>query len=545
MKTITKYILMGMIVLITSCSEDFVELTNPNQLTTGSFWQTEDDALQGTVAIYQSQIYDGTYMRKYPWMMDVRSDDSYNTTPFDYGASSYTTYTINEEMSNQPWECNYIGIWRANQLLDNIGGIEMNEELKNRCIGEAKFLRGLCYFNLLNAYNNIVLIDKTPESAEDYYIPQSPSEEVWDLVYQDFQDAIDLCWTKGETRSGFKNDLGRATKGAAAAFLARAYLMNQRYSDAAPVLRDIISTADGGNQRYAEYSLVDNYRDNFTEENENNSESIFEIQFDLAFGSTQGWVGDPAPDWQKTDGYNKSLAPQPFGWGDVAPSVWIWNEFHKEKTIDNTLDPRLDACLYYPHPGDTSYQVYGQDQSILDDMGFAQQSLASLGITDTFRIFIRKYLTEDPALDEAWKSGINRRVVRYADVLLLYAECLNEAGQTTEAYDYIQIVRDRANLPELSIVKPGMSQEEMRWQISHERALELCFETWRYIDLLRWGWFEDEAMMDTLLNHDPEFINYYNPDEGVWLKGREYIAIPPSEVERTNGIVQQSVAWDQ
>lgn len=546
-----KYILAGMAVLMTACSKDFVDLVNPNESTTGTFWKTPDDALLGTNSMYQALIYDGTYMRKYPWTMDVRADDSYNVTPYGYVMSNLTSYTIGGEEIEQPWECNYVGIWRANQVMDNIGGIaELDPALRDRYMGEAFFIRGLCYFNLLNLYRNVVVYTHVPQSVQDYYNKQSPPNEVWDLVYSDFQNALNLCWDKGESRTipdvGLvTNELGRATRAAAAAFLAKSYMMNSRFSDAAPVLKDII---DGV---YGSYSLVPDYRNNFIASNENNAESIFELQYSLLFGSVQGWIGNPAPDWQKEDGYNKSLAAQPFGWGDIAPSKYLYEAFQEEQTVDGKNDPRMEASLFFYHPDSPTYSIYGyyQDSTYKDDffteanpvkpldgMSFATTGRTDLGISDTFKVFIRKYVTEDPLLDRSWESGINRRLVRYADILLLYAECLNEAGQTGDAYSYIQQVRDRANLPDLTTVKPSMDQAQMRLQIDHERLLELCFEAWRYLDLLRWGYFESQDKVDNILiPRDLEFRN--------WTLHREYLAIPPTEIQRTNSIVQQNPGW--
>jgi starch-binding outer membrane protein, SusD/RagB family len=529
MKTI-KYILTGMLVLLTACSKDFVNLTNPNLITSSYFWKTSDDAVMATNSMYQALIVDGTYMRKYPWTMDVRSDDSYNMTPYTYVMSNLTNYTIGGEEVEQPWECNYVGIWRANQVLDNIGGIDMDESLRNRCLGEAHFIRGLCYFNLLNLYKYVVVYEHAAQSVDDFYIPQSDPEDVWALVYQDFTDAISGCWLKNDPN----NEIGRATKAAAAAFLAKAYLMNGRFSDAEPVLKDII---DG---TYGPYSLVPTYLDNFTEDNENNAESVFEIQYDENVGgSTQGWIGNPSPDWSKTDGYNKSLGPSgaPINcWGDVAPSLWIWNEFQQEKTVSGKIDTRMEESLFFYHPDSAEYLFYGIPQDSMHLFGYATTGRTDLGVTDTFKVWIKKNVYGDRGRDAIWLSGINRRLVRYADILLLYAECLNEAGNTTDAYSYIQQVRDRAKLPDLATVKPGMTQAEMREQIAHERALELCFETWRYIDLLRWGWFTDPAKLTMLKQHDPEFDNY--------ITGREYLAIPPTEIDRTNGIVHQNPAWN-
>lgn len=534
MKTIKYFLVVG-IALFTSCSEDFVDLSNPNLITSGSFWKTELDAILGTNAMYQALIYDGTYMRFGPWIMDVRADDVLSVTP-GYYPEDVANYIVDENniAYSYPWEHNYIGVWRANQLLDNIGGIPMNDRLKEMCIGEAHFIRGLCYYNLLNLFRNVVLYKNVPQSTDDFYIPQSSPEEVWAFVIKDFEDAVKGCLTRDEINSISMQ--GRASKGAAAAFLAKSLMINQRFSEAAEVLKNIMSIADGGNQLYGLYDLVQNYRDNFTETNENNIESLFEIQYAEIQGlSVQGFSGDPASNWLKTDGHHKGIAAQPFGWGDLAPNPWIYEQFQLEKTIDNENDPRMEASLFFEHPGDTTYTVYGYPQSKLLEMGFATPDV----VPDDYKVFIRKWLTENEAVELAWRSTINRRIFRYANVLLLYAECLNETNRTTEAYTYIQRVRNRANLPDLATLKPGMNKEQMHEQIDHERLLEFCFEGSRYVDMLRWGYFDDSSprfRVPELILRDPEYVN--------WIKGREYMAIPPSEITRTNNIVQQNPGWN-
>jgi hypothetical protein len=315
--------------------------------------------------------------------------------------------------------------------------------------------------------------------------------------------------------------------------LAKSYLMNSRFSDAQPLLKDII---DG---KYGTYTLVSNYGAQFKGTDENNAESIFEIQFDANFGTTNGWVGDPQSDWAKTDGYHKGLGPQgpPACWGDICPSVYLFNEFQKEKTVDGKIDPRMEASLIWYHADSPSYTVYTLPQDRISEFGYATTGRTDLGITEDYKVFAKKFVYEDLVLDAAWLSGINRPLIRYADILLLYAECLNEANQTAAAYPFIQQVRDRANLPDLATSKPGMTQVQMREQLDHERLLELNLETWRYIDLLRWGYFETQDKVNTILiTRDPEFKN--------WIPGREYLAIPPSEIDRTKGFVKQNPAWN-
>ena len=531
MRNITKYILVCMMIFIISCSEDMVDLTNPNTITTGSFWKTEADAVAGTNAIYQSLITDGVFMRKYMWTMDGRADDCWNVTPVTYIMCQMTSYTVSstEEELYGPWECHYAGIWRANQVLDNINDIPMSEDIKQRCLGEAHFLRGLLYFNLVNLFHNVIIYKHTPQSVSDYYVEQSPPAETWAFVISELKEGIKGCWTQDQIRA-IKQE-GRATKGAAAAYLAKAYLMNNQYDSAAPVLKDII---DGV---YGTYSLVQNFSDNFTTVNENNSESIFELQYDYGTGSVQGWGLEPQANWQKQDGYSKSLAPKPIGWGDICPTKWIWDEFHKEKAIDGGDDGRIEATFVFPHPDSASYTVFGYPQD--GPNGFSSFSWSitgeNLGLTPDYKVSIRKCLIEDPVLMNDWKSDINRRIVRYADILLLYAECENELNNRAECAKYLQIVRNRANLPDRETEFAGYSQTAMREQIYHERALELACEWWRYLDILRWGWFYDPARLDSLKAHDPEF----NP----YIPGREYLAIPTQEINR-NRKVHQSEAWN-
>jgi starch-binding outer membrane protein, SusD/RagB family len=246
------------------------------------------------------------------------------------------------------------------------------------------------------------------------------------------------------------------------------------------------------------------------------------------------------------------LAPKPIGWGDVTPSQWIWNEFQIEKDKNGNPDPRIEQTFLFPHfdstktAYDPNYTIFGKSQSDGTD-GWAKLSWSittnNLGYTDpTFKMIIRKNLVEDVTLNGAWQSWINRRIVRYADVLLLYAECLNETGNTAGAYPYINLVRNRSNMSNLEIAHPeiGSNQSLMRDQIIHERALEFACEWWRYIDLLRWGWFPDSekgipGKLDLLKSHDPEYKDY--------VDGREYMAIPKDEINR-NPKLKQNPAWN-
>ncbi|RYZ48496.1 MAG: RagB/SusD family nutrient uptake outer membrane protein, partial [Sphingobacteriales bacterium] len=307
--------------------------------------------------------------------------------------------------------------------------------------------------------------------------------------------------------------LGRATKGAALAFLGKAHLFKPApdFAAAAVQFKAVLDLNT--------YNLTPNYRSNFIEASENNIESIFEVQFSRdAGGSELGWGGAPQPGWGKTSARAITYAPRGFGWTDVQPTRSVYNEFLVEKTTGGADDPRLEATMFYNKPG---MMIYGQVFAT-----YYQNNAADLN-----DLFCRKYENDGVRADEFdWRSGINERIMRFADVLLMYAECLNETNKTADAYPLIQRVRARVGLPDLAVTKPGMTQAQMRDQIAHERLLEFCLEGHRFDDIHRWGWLKDATKLAALKARDPEF-NSYAP-------GREYYPIPQREIDLNPGYKQ-------
>jgi hypothetical protein len=346
------------------------------------------------------------------------------------------------------------------------------------------------------------------------YHEQKTQAEGWDQVMSDFETAVGLLPKSYDEVNGLDGgQKGRATKGAALAYLGKAQLFTNDFGNAAITFKKVIDLGV--------YSLVADYRDNFTLYNENNSESIFEVQFSRDAGGVDlGWGGAPASGWGKTSARAITYAPRAFGWTDVQPSWALFNDYQQELTIDNQIDPRLDATIFYNKPGGMT--LYGHD--------FA--TFYANSPSDLNDLFCRKYQNSDGdrADEYDWRSGINERIMRYADVLLMYAECLNENGSTDLAYDYIQMVRNRVNLPDLKTVKPGMNQQEMRNQIAHERFLEFSLEGHRFDDIRRWGWLQDASKLAWLKSRDSEFETY--------TPGREYFPIPQTEMDNNPGMVQ-------
>lgn len=509
MKSVKYIAAMLIITFFAGCNEDWLELSNPNRPTQENFFKSENDFVLATNAIYQTLYYDGSYMRFAPLALDLKGDDVKGDSP--WGTIHNTgrfALPNNDIMFEWPWVVFYGGVHRANHVITKIDGIEFeNETLKNHLKGQALFLRALYYFHLVTFFNNIPLILEPYESTESFYPSQVRPSLVWDQIYADFLAAAQLLpseWTG--------NDLGRATKGAAMGYLGKAYLFNQRWSEAATQVKAVIDLDI--------YGLMDDYDHNFTREFENNMESIFEIQFDRNVGGTVlGWVDEPGNDWSKCSARAITYGAENFGFSDVLPTRWIFNEFQVEQTTGGEVDPRLKATIMYDYPSATMYGVPFRE-----------------AYADTTVIWPSKYQNDDDpeyvdiGNEFDWRSGINERLMRYSDILMMYAECQNELDDRATCAQYIQMVRDRVDLPDREAEFTGYTQAQMREQIAHERALEFVFEGHRFDDIRRWGWLQDPAKLAELISHDIEFESY--------VAGKEFFAIPQQEMDTNENIRQ-------
>ncbi|MBU1820632.1 MAG: RagB/SusD family nutrient uptake outer membrane protein, partial [Bacteroidetes bacterium] len=510
MKRHTKYSLLAAFALLFtgSACQDQLEQVNPNQQTSATFWQNQDDALKGITAAYLSLAIDGGYMRSTNLLLDTRGDDARSNSPWDqmYNSGRFALNAGNDAIYGWAFGAYYEGVSKANQVLDNVPGIEMDESLKTRIMGQAYFLRGLYFYHLVNLFGSVPLPLTSIKSKEDFTVKQSTNAEGWALVIADFKKAAELLPVTYSNLTGIdQGQTGRATKGAALGFLGKAYLFTRQYQEAANQFKAVMDLGV--------YDLMSNYHDNFTARFENNKESLFEVQFDREAGGTDlNWGGEPIASWGRTSARAITYAPRGFGWTDVQPTRSAFNEFLKEKTVKGEDDPRLVSTILYNKPG---LKLYGIEFSV--KYAGNQQDLNDL--------FVAKYQNHDSGQKDEfdWRSGINERLLRYSDILLMYAECLNELGQTSAAYPFVQRVRSRVGLPDLATVKPGMSKEQFREQLAHERLLEFSLEGHRFDDIRRWGWLENPAKLAELRQRDPEFATY--------KPGREYFPIPQREID--------------
>jgi SusD family. len=513
-KSIKSIILLLAISLgFAGCSKDYLDLSNPNLQTSSTFWQTEDQAVLGVNGVYQALLYDGTFLRFAPACLDSRDDITKSPSPWD---AFYAVAQFNLLSTNYMPEAMYVGFYdivkRANVAIANLPKITYTNhpEYKDRLMGEALFLRGMAYFYIVTFWNHVPLITEPPKDSEAFFASQVDASVVWDQIIKDLTQAASLLPNTYDSANK-----GRATKGAALGYLGKAYLFNQNYTKASEVFKQVIDLGV--------YSLMPNYEDNFTEAKENNAESIFEIQFQRMSQPDLGWVGAPASSWDKTTARAITYAPSPFGWGDMALNKWIFDEYKIEKTKTGTYDPRLYATITFDYPGCT---LYGKT---------FRQAWPYTG-ADTAKwanmFYCRKYENVNSGRPDEfdWRSGINERLMRYSDILLMYAECEAQLGQLSTAAHYMQMVRDRANLPDRETEFAGYSKDQFMNQLSHERALEFCLEGHRFDDIRRWGWLKDATKLSLLKSHDVEWNGY--------TTGKEYMPIPQIEIDNNTNAVQ-------
>lgn len=509
--------------VLVSCDKK-LDLFNPNYPTTETFWKTAAQADAGIIAVYNALALEGTYTRSFPGLSDSRGDDVQGNSPWsDLELTGRFTIPSNSAPVEWIWRDHYLVVSRANQVLKQVP--EISDDLfqtghKNRVLGQAYFLRALAYFNLINTFQKIPLITEPQSTADKYYPETATPEAVWNQIIEDLKQAESLLPnTYAGVTGPDAGQRGRATKGAAAGLLAKAYLYTKKYAEAATQLEKFVKA---GGTLNGIYSLMPNYRSNFNTANENNTESLFEVQFSAEGGTDGNWAGEPNANWRQFCAIAVTYAPPGETWGgysDYEPTRSLYNAYKSEQTIDGKSDPRLLASVTSFEPADNSTKVYG----------------INWPYSSTTVMYVRKYTYDGLGLHqkESFESGgINYRVLRYADILLMYAEVLNELNRTAEAYPYIQQVRSRANLKNLATIKPGMTQAQMRDQIAHERLLEFSIEGQRINDIIRWGWLYDANKLAQLKLNDTDFNS--------WVAGKEYLPIPFSELNNNKNLSPNS-----
>ncbi len=480
-----KKIILTILVLtafITSCNKSLLDQTNPNTLTVDEFWKTESDAQKGVNAIYAMFYQDGTWARWIFFRLDLTSDEGLSKSPWielaDWTRFQYVNYNF-WEGNSWTWRDTYKAIFRCNQVLKYVPDISFSDGTKkDRILAQAKFLRAFYYYYAALLWEKIPIVVE-PSADPGEQPAENTLEEVWAQVEKDLNEALPALpeqWDAANT--------GRPTKGAVYGMLARTYMQQHKWTEAKTAL-DYFFTGAGKDM----YELVD-FKENFRATQENNKESVFEIQH-----SNENTGGDcDCVDNNMGSNRGQFFAPRGIGWSDGQARYWLVNEFKKEKTIDNQIDPRLQYSLFYPAlEADFGDKVYGRSWEWGAD-----------------EAWFKKYSRDYYRTNEDYFSEVNNRVIRYADILLMYAEVLNELNQTANAYQYVNLVRQRSKMAPLATAYPaiGNNKDLFRNRLKIERALELCGESVRWADLKRWGDLETQEKVNAVAQRDPDFSNF-------------------------------------
>lgn len=469
MKKILNLIYIPLLVVGLSGCEDFLTVEAPDQSTSGNYWTSQEAALSGLSAAY-SQLYSGGGWRfhEYGYTLEPFREDMILMGP---GASGYGymtsifnfTYNASSSLPAYMWNYNYWGLSYSNQVIDKVGAMDpavFEQGMQERIIAEARFMRGYYHMKLLLNWEKIVVREKYITSEADIDKALSPRDYAWDFIVEDFKYAASkLPVTRGNA------DKGRATSAAAHAYLGYA-LLTRSYEEPARKAEFLTAAAEALKaENFQGYGLVpmNQWLGMFNGTNENSEESLFEIQFSPAT-SGNAYYKHQLHYWVGTDELG--------GWEGILPSDGLVNEFKKEGKISllGRYDSRMYATLWfkddYFNGNPETVWGYKYDEWFEKD-----------------KAVFRKYLPETFSGMKSDETSMNVMLMRYANVLLMRAEVLNEQNHPELAIPLINEVRARANMPAMK----GASQEEVRAQIEHERIVEFALENYRFYDLRRWG----------------------------------------------------------
>lgn len=429
--------------LIFSC-KSFLEEAPVDRYVLENFFNDQNDAIGAVNAVY-SCLYN-TNAREMVLLNEFLADDQKNGRGMpnvNLIDIEYLRFNSQNQFVSQMWQATYQGIARANAAIENIPNVKIDDVLKNRLIAEARFLRGHWYFNLVRFYGDVPLITSLV-SSKDAKIQRTPQNQVYEQIIDDLNYAennLPVKYSSIET--------GRATRGAAKILLGKVYLTMHDYAHCVDKLSEVIE-----NEIDYGYGLHDDYGDNWNADTENGKEMVFSIEYMAPTGKGNLMMQRQGPTYSIKGGH-KILGIANLQEADI-PTMDLYNQFvdqdeRKNKTFRKEFISLIDGSIH-----------------VSDIVCFV------------------KYWQEN--LKTQSHCGTNVHILRYADALLMYAEALNELGKTSEALNYLNRIRERAfNSTDYNY--SGLSQDEFRTSLLHERRLEFAMEGHRWFDLVRTGKF--------------------------------------------------------
>jgi len=441
---------MALALIATACS-DFLQENPKDRIAISNYYTTGQDAVSAVNAVYaqlnaqSGDTFGGVYHSSFWVAIGLASDEMANNQVGNTDADQLAnfTYATQNGIVFDVWKQHYKAITLANIAIERIPAIDMDETLRTRLVNEAKFLRGLLYFNLVRMFGKIPLLTHITEPIKP---AAAEVEDIYKQIIQDLSDAEGLPMTQADGR-------GRATWGAAKAMLAKVYLTRHEYAKAAGKAKEVI---DSGL-----YDLWDDYADVFKIKNRGGKEAIFTVGFGDANGAISFWEGGQ---------FHVRLLPTMLMKAGITTNTLGWQ-----------VPTQALALSYAPADKRGPVTVFNKFQETVDGTAYD---------VPFDKYYFRKYwdVTAPKEFTNA-QTTQDFSVIRYPDVLMMYAEALNESAPSQEAHDYLNKVRTRAGLTGVS----GLSQDQFRAEVLEQRKLELAAEGHRWFDLVRTGKLETQV----------------------------------------------------
>lgn len=432
--------------LFMSCSEDFLDRQPLDTINTENYPTTGEELVTVVNGAYQPLQWPKLYNLRM-WSTDIMAGNSI------VGAGGGSDGIETQDMANfvtstdnagvlDLWRGPWPGILMTNIVLDAAPNLDIDEDIRNRSMGEAHFLRAHYYFVLARFFGDIPLITEPQSADSDLFPPRDPVAQVYELIINDLNAAAELLPPKSSYNS---EDKGRASKGAAYGLLAKVHLTLGDYQK---VVQYTTEVEDLG------YALNENYADNFSITNENSVESLFEVQYASNAGY-DFWSNENQASWASPfmGPRGANFVAGGYGWNQPTEEfieAYEEGDERKDATVLYEGGPEFDGKLYESRYSFTGYNT-------------------------------RKFLVPLSQVSAFDNSPLNFPILRFADVLLMKAEALNELGQTDLAENNLNLVRNRAGLDDIE----SLSQADFRNAVLHERRIELAFEGQRWFDLIR------------------------------------------------------------
>lgn len=534
MKKIFKYTILSLAVLLTVSCEKILTEDPDGLILEENYYKTQTDAVNAVNAVYFMLNSGGTsvqtpYNTLFNTGMNMAGDDEDpgpGATNPDVRSLSVLAHSSSNLRVYEIWQQHYAAVRKANIAIARIPEIDFDASLKNRLVAEAKFLRALYYFNLVRLYGDVPLITEPQYyvKASDYAIERSPSTEVYLQIEKDLKESAEVL-----PDSYTSPNVGRATKGAAKALLAKVYLtkaslplnITSHYADAVKTAEEALSPKDGGTGTFG-YDLFDNYEDVFLPATKNGKEHIFSAQF-KSNSQGQGNNENPRTILTNIPGLN----------GNYAHMVRYYtvgsDKFFSIYKLYAANDKRRDASFVtrFTSPTNGNYYSLG-----IDGKSYVYKSTDPAPAVELVPFFHKWWDPNSTSVTS--ESAANVPIIRYADLLLIHAEAENELnGPTAKAFKSLNRVRTRAGLPELSLATTP-DKNAFREAVYLDRRLELVFEYQRWFDLIR----EKDASGNSIFVSKLHLVGKTNAQE----KNRLY-PIPQSDIDNNPKLVQNP-GWD-